>query len=79
MCTCLASRSISSHRPHVIMSEDSLIRFGKRQEYEKRVEEWRKEREELLAKQYVRQKRKADAADSDIYASAWMKWLDRNA
>ena len=59
--------------------EESLNRFGKREEYEKRVEEWRKEREELLAKQHVRQKRKADAADSDIYASAWMKWLDGNA
>ena len=59
--------------------EESLGRFGKREEYVKRVEEWRKEREELLAKQEGRQKRKADAAELDEYASAWMRWLDRNA
>ncbi|KAL9071020.1 MAG: hypothetical protein Q9161_004520 [Pseudevernia consocians] len=59
--------------------EESLNRFGKREEYEKRVEEGRKEREELLIKQERRQKRKADAAELDEYASAWMRWLDRNA
>ena len=59
--------------------EESLDRFGKRKEYVKRVEEWRKEREELLAKQEGRRKRKADAAELDEYASAWMRWLDRNA
>ena len=59
--------------------EESLNRFGKREEYEKRVEEGRKEREELLIKQERRQKRKADAAEFDEYASAWMRWLDRNA
>ena len=59
--------------------EESLNRFGKRKEYEKRVEEGRKEREELLIKQERRQKRKTDAAELDEYASAWMRWLDRNA
>ncbi|CAF9939350.1 MAG: hypothetical protein ALECFALPRED_008076 [Alectoria fallacina] len=58
--------------------EESLNRFGKREEYEKRLEEWRKEREELLAKQEGRQKRKADAAELEEYASAWMRWLDCN-
>ena len=58
--------------------EESLNKFGKREEYEKRLEEWRKEREELLAKQEGRQKRKADAAELEEYASAWMRWLDRN-
>ena len=59
--------------------KESLTRFGKSEEYEKRVEDWRKEREELLLKQYGRQKRKADAAECERYASAWMRWLDRNA
>lgn len=59
--------------------EEALDRFGKRTEYAKSVEEWRKEREELRAKQEGRQKRKADAAELDEYASAWMRWLDRNA
>ncbi|KAL9138191.1 MAG: hypothetical protein Q9175_000567 [Cornicularia normoerica] len=59
--------------------EDSLNKFGKRKDYEKRVEKWRKEREGLQAKQEGRQKRKADAAELEEYASAWMRWLDRNA
>ncbi|CAF9915269.1 hypothetical protein IMSHALPRED_002389 [Imshaugia aleurites] len=59
--------------------EESLNRFGKREEYEKRVEGWRKERKELLAKQMGRQKRKADAAEAEEYAAAWMGWLERNA
>ena len=44
----------------------------------KRVEEWRKERGELLAKHEGRHKRKANAAEIDEYACAWMRWLDRN-
>ena len=59
--------------------EESLNRFGKREEYEKRVEGWRQERKELLAKQMGRQKRKADAAEAEEYAAAWMGWLERNA
>ncbi len=59
--------------------EESLNKFGKRKEYEKRVEDWRKERGDLLAKQEGRQKRKADAVELEEYASAWMRWLDRNA
>lgn len=59
--------------------QESLSRFGKREEYENRVEEWRKEREELLAKQEGRQIRKADAAEVEEYASAWMSWLNRSA
>lgn len=58
--------------------EEALNRFGKRDEYEERLEGWRKERRELLAKQEGRQKRKADAAKLEEYASAWMRWLDRN-
>lgn len=59
--------------------EESLHKFVKREEYEKRVEEWRDERDELRAKQEGRQKRKADAADLEEYASAWMGWLESNA
>ena len=59
--------------------EESLNRFDKRGEYEKRVEEWKKERVDLLAKQQRRKARKADAAGLEEYASAWMRWLDRNA
>lgn len=59
--------------------EESLNKFGKRKEYEKRVEGWRKERGDLLAKQEGRQTRKADAVELEEYASAWVRWLDRNA
>ena len=59
--------------------KESLTRFGRRGEYEKRVEIWKKERDELLAKQEGRKKRKADAAKLEEYASAWMRWLSRNA
>ena len=58
--------------------KEVLKRFGKREEYEKRGEEWTKERKRLLAKQHGRQERKADAVVSEEYASAWMRWLDRN-
>ena len=59
--------------------EESLNRFGKREEYNVRVGMWRMEREELLAKQAGRQERKACAAELEEYASAWVRWLDRNA
>ena len=70
-------KNTQSSRDDVL--EELLNRFGKREGYEKRVEEWRKERKELLAKQEGRQERKANAAESEEYASAWMKWLDRGA
>ena len=59
--------------------EECLNRFGKREDYEKQIKDWRKEREELLAKQMQRQTRKADAVVLEEYTSAWMKWLDHNA
>ena len=59
--------------------DESLDRFGKREEYEKRLQEWRNEREKLLAKQQGRQKRKEDAAELEEYAYAWMRWLECNA
>ena len=68
----------TTHLSRNVVLEESLIRFGKREEYEKRVEEWRKERGELLAKQMGRRQRKADAVELEEYASAWMRWLDRN-
>ena len=70
-------KNAQSSRDDVL--EESLNEFGKREYYEKRVEEWRKEKKELLAKQEGRQERKANAAESEEYASAWMKRLDCNA
>ncbi|MCJ1461176.1 hypothetical protein MMC28_011558 [Mycoblastus sanguinarius] len=54
--------------------EEVISRFGKRKEHEERLDEWRKERKELLAKQEGRQKRKADAAELEEYANAWIRW-----
>lgn len=69
--------SVQISRDNVL--EECLNRFGKREEYEKRIKNWRKEREELLAKQLQRQTRKADAVVLEEYTSAWMKWLDHDA
>lgn len=58
--------------------EAVLSRFGKRQEYEERIEEWRKERQELLIKQEGRQKRKAEALELKEYANGWISWLKQD-
>ena len=70
-------QSVQISRDKVL--EECLNRFEKREEYEKRIKDWRKEREELVAKQMQRQTRKADAVLLEEYTSAWMKWLDHNA
>lgn len=54
---------------------ESLEIFGKREEYERQLKEWRMERDELLAKQQGKAKRRADAADLEDYACAWIRWL----
>jgi len=56
-----------------------MDKFGKRQEHKKCIRAWRQEREDLLAKQEGRQKRKADALEMEEYASAWITWLKHNA
>ena len=60
------------------VQELALNVFGKREEFEKRVQVWRRERSELLEKQNRRLERKADAAKLEEYAEAWMNWLERN-
>ncbi|KAL8738865.1 MAG: hypothetical protein Q9181_000392 [Wetmoreana brouardii] len=57
--------------------EEALERFGKRFDYESRVREWRKEREQLARKQEARQWRKEEAAADEAYANAWIGSLKR--
>ncbi|KAL8701131.1 MAG: hypothetical protein Q9201_005072 [Fulgogasparrea decipioides] len=57
--------------------EEALERFGKRFEYESRVREWRKEREELARKQGARQWRKEEAEADEAYANAWIGSLKK--
>lgn len=61
-------------REHV--QEAALERWGKKAEFEIRVEEWRRERRELLGKQNGRQKRKDDALELEKYIGAWVTWLE---
>lgn len=67
-------RDKNAHFSREYVLKEALNRFGKREEYERRGEEWTKERDRLLTKQH----RKADAAELEEYAFAWMRWLDRN-
>lgn len=55
--------------------EEALEVFGKRKEYEERVQMWRRERAELTSKQEAKQERKARALEESEYANAWMGWL----
>ena len=61
-------------REHV--QEAALERWGKKEEFEIRAEEWRRERRELLGKQKGRQKRKDDALELEKYVGAWVSWLE---
>lgn len=70
------ARELTLTREHV--TDIALDRFGKRNEFHKVYEEWRKERRELLSKQEGRQQRKADALESEGYVNAWMEWLEQN-
>ena len=60
------------------VQESALSVFGKREQFEQRIQVWRRERSELLEKQENRLKRKADAAKLEEYAEAWMNWLERD-
>ncbi|KAL8691034.1 MAG: hypothetical protein Q9218_003656 [Villophora microphyllina] len=55
--------------------EESLERFGKRAEYEARVQAWRTERMELAHKKATREWRKRKAMADEAYADAWIDWL----
>ena len=63
-----------------LMKEDvqevALKRWSKKEEYEMKVEDWRRERRELLDKQEGRLKRKADAVEVEEYVNAWTTWLN---
>lgn len=52
--------------------EESLERFGKRDELEVRVKAWRREREELAHKSETRDWRKMKAEEDKVYADAWI-------
>lgn len=73
---------ISEERPQGATREDvqelALNVFGEREEFDKRIQVWRRERSELLEKQERRLERRADAAKLEEYAEAWMNWLERD-
>ncbi|KAL8922429.1 MAG: hypothetical protein Q9208_005151 [Pyrenodesmia sp. 3 TL-2023] len=52
--------------------EESLERFGKRDEFETRVRAWRREREELARKSETTDWRKRQAEEDKVYADAWI-------
>ena len=60
------------------VTDIALDRFGKRNEFYGVLEEWRRERRELLFKQEGRQQRKADALELEDHTNAWMEWLKQN-
>ena len=55
-----------------------LNEFNKREEYLKVVEEWKKERVELLEKQQARNVKKREALDLKEYANSWIRWLEHD-
>ena len=57
--------------------EEGLEVFGKRREYEERVEQWRKEQVESAKRQGLREERKARAVEQGEYADAWIGCLER--
>ena len=59
--------------------EKILDTFGKREEYDRRVEEWRRARKALETKQMGRLDRKLEAAELEEYVSAWVKWLEEDS
>ena len=73
---------MSGERTQGAMREDvqeaALTMFGKREQFEQRIQVWRRERSELLEKQERRLRRRADAAKGEEYAEAWMNWLERD-
>jgi hypothetical protein len=57
------------------VKEDCFTSFGVRGEYERRVEEWRLEREALKVKREGREERKRKALEEEAYADAWIEIL----
>lgn len=60
------------------VQEAALGRWRKRPDFERRVEEWRRESGELKVKQEGRKERKAHAKEAEEYAEAWIGWLRGN-
>jgi hypothetical protein len=60
------------------VQEAALGRWGKGGEFERRVEEWRREREDLRTKQEGRVRRKEEAIEEALYADAWIGWMEGN-
>lgn len=57
------------------VKEECFARFEVRGEYERRVEEWRVEREALKVKKEGREERKRKALEEEAYADAWIEML----
>lgn len=57
--------------------EEALDVFGKRQEYEKRLRNWRAERRNLNIKRQRNETRRADSVAEVEYADAWIRELGR--
>ena len=56
--------------------EVMVARFGVRREIEKRVSEWRMERQELEEKKVRKEARRFAYEEDDRYGNAWLGWLD---
>jgi len=61
------------------VEEEVLERWGKREVYWGVVGRWRREREELEVRREGRQRRKAEAAEGEEYADAWMRWIKHDS
>ena len=61
------------------VEEEVLERWGKREVYWGVVGRWRREREELEVRREGRERRKAEAAEGEEYADAWMRWIKHDS
>ncbi|KAI4170039.1 MAG: hypothetical protein LQ348_007185 [Seirophora lacunosa] len=59
--------------------EEALEQFGRWNEYESRVREWRKERKELARKRAMKELRKAQVLGDNAYADAWIDATQQQA
>lgn len=58
------------------VKEECFARFGMREVYERRLEEWRTEREALKVKSEGKEERKRKALEEEVYADAWIETLE---
>ena len=65
------SEDVAAGREQVL--EEVLNVWGKREEYQRVVAEWRRERKELLGKQQANERRRAGVRADIAYAEAWIQ------